>query len=367
MPLVSIIIPVYNREKTLRYCLNSVLDQTMRDFEVIIIDDGSTDKSAKICHEYALNNNKIHYFYKGNGGVSSARNLGISKAQGQWITFVDSDDYIMPYHLDIVMEADNECDQILTELGYATKENILSDSLIADNKCEAEVYNGNEKVLTYLFEKRNPYKNKICFCTTRFFKTALIKRHQMKFREDLSLDEDFLFATQYQLYSNKLLYKKIYSYKEIDSSMSRPQLTCYLRSPEDLLATFKANYLMFLRVYKQSHLNCVKDYGIYYFNNKIFDYLLIGYSQLSKWKYLPRKDFYIFIKNRIIPFFNANPILTTFCDKNNKRCFLFLLRNNYGLILMIYTQIISICRSFNKRLSLNFIMNKLRKHKHSMD
>ena len=265
------------------------------------------------------------------------------------------------------MEADNECDQILTELGYATKENILSDSLIADNKCEAEVYNGNEKVLTYLFEKRNPYKNKICFCTTRFFKTALIKRHQMKFREDLSLDEDFLFATQYQLYSNKLLYKKIYSYKEIDSSMSRPQLTCYLRSPEDLLATFKANYLMFLRVYKQSHLNCVKDYGIYYFNNKIFDYLLIGYSQLSKWKYLPRKDFYIFIKNRIIPFFNANPILTTFCDKNNKRCFLFLLRNNYGLILMIYTQIISICRSFKKRLSLNFIMNKLRKHKHSMD
>lgn len=349
MPLVSFIIPIYNREKTLKYCLNSVIQQTMADFEVILIDDGSTDNSADICKAYTLKDNRFHYFYKENGGVSSARNYGISKAQGEWITFVDSDDYIMPYHLNIVLEADT-CDQILIERGHINHKNILSGSLVTDSDCDTQMFNGNIELLTYLFEKRNPYKNKICFCTSRFFKTALVKQHQMKFREDLSLDEDFLFVTEYQLYSQKLLYKRVYSYKEVDSSFSRPQLTCRLISPEELFATFVANYMMFLKIYKDSQLECVKDYAVYYFNSKLFDYLLIGYSQLNKWKYLTRKDFYLFIKNRIMPFIKENPNITTITDKNNRRCFLFLLRHNCVLSVMIYSQFISLRRSLKQRL-----------------
>lgn len=350
MPFVSIIIPVYNREKTLDYCLNSVLQQTMSDFEVILVDDGSTDNSADICKAYTLKDNRFHYFYKKNGGVSSARNFGIYKAQGKWITFVDSDDYIMPYHLNVITETDSECDQILTELGHETLENVLSVSLKNDTASETKIYNGNREILIYLFEERNPYKNKICFCTTRFFKTVLIKQHLMKFREDLSLDEDFLFVTEYQLYSQKLLYKRIYSYKEVDSSFMRPQLTCRLRRPEELLSIFEANYMMFLKVCKHSKLECVKDYGVYYFNYKLFDYLLIGYSQLNKWKYLSRKDFYLFIKNRIMPFVNENSDITTISDKNNKRCLLFFLRHNLILFLMIYSQFISLWRSIKQRI-----------------
>lgn len=351
MPFVSIIIPVYNREKTLKYCLNSVLQQTMSDFEVIIIDDGSTDNSVNICKDYALKDHRIHYFYKENGGVSSARNIGILEAKGEWITFVDSDDYIMPYHLNITIEADRECDQILTELGHETQENVLSGSLKNDTACETKIYNGNREVLKYLFKERDPYKNKICFCTTRFFKTSLIKQHQMKFREDLSLDEDFLFATEYQLYSQKLLYKRVYSYKEVDSSFIRPQLTCRLRNPEELFAIFKANYFMLLKLYQQSQLECIKNYGVYYFNSKLFDYLLIGYSQLNKWKYLSRKDFYLFIKNRIMTFIKENPILTVPYDRNNRFCFLFLLRHNWTLFFMIYIQIVSLLRSLKQRLT----------------
>lgn len=349
MPLVSIIIPVYNREETLQYCLNSVLQQTITDFEVILVDDGSIDNSVDICKTYTLKDNRFHYFYKENGGVSSARNFGISKAQGRWITFLDSDDYIMPYHLDIVLEADT-CDQILIERGHINHKNILSGSLVTDGDSDTQMFNGNIELLTYLFEKRNPYKNKICFCTSRFFKTALVKQHQMKFREDLSLDEDFLFVTEYQLYSQKLLYKRVYSYKEVDSSFSRSQLTCRLRSPEELFAIFIANYMMFLKIYKDSQLECVKNYAVYYFNNKLFDYLLISYSQLNKWKYLSRKDFYMFIKNRIMPFIKENPYLTTITDKNNKRCFLFLLRHNLVLSVMIYSQFISLRRSLKQRL-----------------
>ena len=350
MPLVSIIIPVYNREKTLEYCLNSVCQQSMSDFEVILVDDGSIDNSSKICQKYVLEDSRFHYYYKENGGVSSARNLGLSKAQGEWITFVDSDDYIMPYHLEITKDAPSDCDQILTERGHETQENVLSGLMSSDKAYESEVFSGNKEVLTYLFDKRNPYQNRICFCTTRFFKTSVIKGNQMKFREDLSLDEDFLFASEYQLYSQKLLYKSLYSYKEVDSSFVRPQLTCRLRTPEELLAILKANYYMFLKLYQHSQLDCVKDYGVYYFNNKLFDYLLIGYSQLNKWKYLKRKDLYAFINNEILPFIRENRDLTIVNKRNDNCCFLFLLRHKMTLLLMIYVQLVSLCRSIKYRL-----------------
>lgn len=94
MSLVSVIVPVYNVEKYLSRCIDSILDQTYTDLELILIDDGSLDSSAHICDEYALRDKRIRVFHKDNGGVSSARNLGIVKAKGDWIMFVDADDWL---------------------------------------------------------------------------------------------------------------------------------------------------------------------------------------------------------------------------------------------------------------------------------
>lgn len=94
MPTISVIIPVYNTEKYLRRCIDSVLAQTYQDFELLLIDDGSEDSSGAICDEYAARDSRVKVFHKENGGVSSARNLGLDNARGEWITFVDSDDYI---------------------------------------------------------------------------------------------------------------------------------------------------------------------------------------------------------------------------------------------------------------------------------
>ena len=91
---ISIIIPVYNVEKYLNKCLNSVIEQTYKNIEVILIDDGSTDNSGKICDEYAKNDIRIKIIHQQNGGVSTARNNGLEHATGKYITFVDSDDYI---------------------------------------------------------------------------------------------------------------------------------------------------------------------------------------------------------------------------------------------------------------------------------
>ena len=93
-PKISVIVPVYNTEQYLRRCIDSVLAQTYQDFELLLIDDGSTDSSGAICDEYAARDSRVRVFHKVNGGVSSARNVGLDNARGEWVTFVDSDDYI---------------------------------------------------------------------------------------------------------------------------------------------------------------------------------------------------------------------------------------------------------------------------------
>lgn len=92
--LISIIVPVYNSERTLGRCVDSILKQSFCDWELLLINDGSTDKSGKVCEQYAAIDNRIKAFHKDNGGVSSARNMGLDYAIGKWITFVDSDDVL---------------------------------------------------------------------------------------------------------------------------------------------------------------------------------------------------------------------------------------------------------------------------------
>lgn len=95
-PILSIIVPIYNVAKYLPHCLNSIINQTFQDFELILIDDGSTDESGGICDEYACNNRKITVVHQQNQGLSGARNAGIRLAKGKYLAFVDSDDYIHP-------------------------------------------------------------------------------------------------------------------------------------------------------------------------------------------------------------------------------------------------------------------------------
>lgn len=95
-PKISIIVPIYNVEHYLHHCVDSILAQTFTDWELLLIDDGSPDRSGEICDEYAKKETRIRVFHKENGGVSSARNLGLDEAQGEWVTFIDADDYILP-------------------------------------------------------------------------------------------------------------------------------------------------------------------------------------------------------------------------------------------------------------------------------
>ncbi len=92
-PKISIIVPVYNAEKTLNKCMDSIISQSFTDWELLLVDDGSTDGSGVLCDEYAAKDSRIRVFHKANGGVSSARNLGLDNVTGEWVVFCDSDDY----------------------------------------------------------------------------------------------------------------------------------------------------------------------------------------------------------------------------------------------------------------------------------
>ena len=114
-PIISVIVPVYETEKYLNECIESILNQTFSDLELILVDDGSTDQSGEICETYKMQDTRVKVLHKENGGVASARNIGIKVSQGEYLTFVDSDDYLVPdalnnlYNDIITYEADISC------------------------------------------------------------------------------------------------------------------------------------------------------------------------------------------------------------------------------------------------------------------
>lgn len=119
--MISVIVPVYNVEPYLRKCLDSILAQTYRDLEILVIDDGSKDESGAICDEYAEKDNRIRVFHTENKGLSCARNLGLDNAKGDWIGFVDSDDWIEPDMYEALMRKAEETGVDIVECGVLTE------------------------------------------------------------------------------------------------------------------------------------------------------------------------------------------------------------------------------------------------------
>ena len=146
--MISIIVPVYNTEKYLHRCIDSILAQTFTDFELLLINDGSKDNSGKICDEYAAKDSRVRVFHKENGGVSSARNLGLNEAQGKWIYFVDSDDTLQLYALQELVNWINNDKIDLIMAGYY----VYDENERIKNLCKLEKKKYRDLTNTYLVE-----------------------------------------------------------------------------------------------------------------------------------------------------------------------------------------------------------------------
>lgn len=147
-PLISVIVPVYNVENYLRKCLESIINQTYKNLEIILIDDGSTDNSGKICDEYAAKDNRIKLIHKPNGGISDARNAGLEIAKGEYIGFVDSDDYIAEdmYEFLYNFAVKNNLD-----VAMCGSKHVFNGKVIPDNEFKMAIFEKQDEMIKNLF------------------------------------------------------------------------------------------------------------------------------------------------------------------------------------------------------------------------
>lgn len=213
-PFISIIIPVYNTGKYIENCLSSVKEQTFSNYEVIIVDDGCTDSSGKLCDGFAKKDNRITVIHKQNGGVSSARNIALERAKGKWILFVDSDDELYLDSLQYLLNYTS--DSVSLVIGGYVKYN--EDNIITyQNKIEFCDIISREKALMYMYNpKIFPYQG---YLWNKLFRADIIKNCHLHFVEDIYFNEDRLFITQYLCNCNgSIIYssKPVYKYFERD-------------------------------------------------------------------------------------------------------------------------------------------------------
>lgn len=187
-PQVSVIVPVYKVESYLHRCVDSILAQTFQDFELLLVDDGSPDRSGEICDEYARKDSRVRVFHKENGGVSSARNLGLDNALGEWVCFVDSDDY-----LEVSFLKDFNFQNSLAAFYLQGYKVISNNEILSIHKFSSK--NANLKIVDLFIEaeRRNILNSPVC----KLFNRELVSSNFLYFDTNTSYGEDHLFVLNY--------------------------------------------------------------------------------------------------------------------------------------------------------------------------
>lgn len=228
---LSIIIPVYNNEMYLRSTLQSVLGQTYSDFEILIVDDGSTDSSLDICQEFAQKDNRLRVIQKENGGVSSARNCGLEEATGRYIAFVDSDDCIDP-----------EMYAVMISVLEKTEADFVNCCVVKERCYMPQSYQKGAVEVSNLPLENILKKN--CFIDSslnKVYRRELIGN--TRFDENISYSEDKLFVTELILKAEKLAFvsNTFYHYIQHENSLSW----------QDTEAVWKGNFQVHQRIYQR--------------------------------------------------------------------------------------------------------------------
>ena len=225
-PFFSIIVPCYNIEKYIIKCLVSLVNQTFRSFEIIIIDDGSTDRTGLICDEYRLNDNRINVIHQCNNGVSVARNIGIDTAKGDWIIFVDPDDWLEINALEIIhniiLLQDSEL--FLFDYFQEYKNRCIEKKLFGESKSL------DEKDITALRKapfnqfiidgKQIEYETNVIW--NKVYKTSVLRKNKLIFDSKARKGQDVIFnAEAFQVYKSfYYIHCPLYHYRYIETSIT---------------------------------------------------------------------------------------------------------------------------------------------------
>lgn len=206
--MISIIIPIYNSQNFLHECLDSIIHQTYRDFEVILVNDGSTDDSRSICSEYCDRDFKFKYIEQSNAGVSAARNTGLDNASGEYIVFVDSDDEIVADYLEVLYNNIDGCDMANCNLSFNKEKLGTGDKIYIQ-------YNAKQIVEAYrTLSMRN------LGITCSLFKKGIIDKAHLRFVVGCYVNEDTEFVLKYVANCSTISVSQYvgYYYREVETS-----------------------------------------------------------------------------------------------------------------------------------------------------
>lgn len=261
-PTLSIIIPVYNTEKYIHRCINSILTQEFQDFELLLINDGSTDNSQSICESYAQKDQRIKVINKKNGGVSSARNLGLDNARGKFVTFVDADDYIFPSIYSIMISKYQEDAQVI--VGFQLDNRIVS-------------YTESSLNLFNAIQLLNTTNGSNCgYIWHRLFNRNLIK--DLRFDTNLSFGEDGIFWFNYIARNNinKFIFSNYIGYYYFKDNVAQTSLSFKKRDSEEYIYLIEQLSNAFRIIISNTNDTKIKKYLTLYIKQKFIQFTEYG-------------------------------------------------------------------------------------------
>jgi glycosyltransferase EpsJ len=217
---ISVIVPIYNVENYLEKCLNSILNQSFKNLELILVNDGSTDSSENICRKYKKKDDRVKLITKKNEGVSSARNVGLNEATGKYVAFIDPDDSISDMYFKRLFSIAEEKNLDAVICGYKT---VPSNINVVPHFNLNKIMNGKDLILS----SPNVHSdNDLCFSWRTLYNLELINENNIRFNERLFVGEDVIFNLEYLLASNRVyaisdsLY--FYTINNPNSAMRKP-------------------------------------------------------------------------------------------------------------------------------------------------
>ncbi|MCL2719253.1 MAG: glycosyltransferase [Lachnospiraceae bacterium] len=222
MDKISIIIPAYNVSGYLRKCLDSVLNQTYNNLEIILVNDGSTDNSGEICDEYAQKDSRFHVIHQANRGLSAALNVGLNFFTGDYLGFVDSDDWIEPEMFELLLHTVKTQNVPIAITNYY--KDFDNKSLAMSNRIEIPPHKINIQSMLLNPLKRDDYMGFCGYVWNKLYTADIIRSSEITFDEDIKYGMDTLFYTELVLKSNATgayINKPLYHYLQRDTAISK--------------------------------------------------------------------------------------------------------------------------------------------------
>ena len=221
-PMVSVIVPVYNAEKTLRRCVTSILEQQYTDLELLLVDDGSTDASGAICDEFSAQDARVRTIHQPNAGVSAARNHALDQAQGVYLQFLDSDDWITPDATRSLVRAAeaHHCDLVIADF-YR----VVGERLSRKGDIDEDGLLTREEYAAHMME--NPADFYYGVLWNKLYRRDLVEAYHLRMDPEISWCEDFLFNLEYIRHADRLyaLSVPIYYYVKTKGSLASQSLS----------------------------------------------------------------------------------------------------------------------------------------------